>query len=34
MKTTNRSNFREILEEFLREENNCKLKIENEEKII
>lgn len=33
MKTQNRSNFKDNLEDFLREENNCKLKLENQAKI-
>lgn len=34
MKTPNRSNFKDNLEEFLREENNSKQKIESESRIM
>jgi len=34
MKTSSRSNFKDNLEEFLREENNCKSEKENEAKIM
>ena len=34
MKMQNRNNFKDNLEDFLREEINCKLKVDNEAKIM
>lgn len=33
MKTVNKGNFKDNLEEFLREETNSKMKLENETKL-
>ena len=34
MKMPSRNNFKENLDDFLREETNCKQKLENEAKIM